>query len=67
MTGFWVGRVRFAAVASAQDKVLCAACQKRVLRTKAASHARQRHRSLSEGVLAGQLGLPETGVPDVPS
>lgn len=62
---FWVGRVRFSE--AGEGKVLCGACQRKVARDKAAKHALSRHKALSEGVLAGQLGLPETGVPDVPS
>jgi hypothetical protein len=62
---FWVGRVRFTPIAG-KKRVTCEACGAKVMPQKAAAHARRRHRGDSEGVLAGQLGLPHTQTPDVP-
>ena len=60
----FVGRVRFEAQTA--NIVQCTVCKKMMQRASAAAHAREKHRGMSEGVLAGQLGLPFTRTPDVP-
>lgn len=61
---FWVGRVYFELLDT--GKVRCAVCGAKIAPDKAAQHALRRHKSASEGVLAGQMGLPFTETPDVP-
>lgn len=62
---FWVGRVPFR-LEDEGHRAECALCKRRVAPERAAAHAHSRHKSLAGGVLAGQLGLPETRTPDVP-
>ncbi len=59
----FVGSVRFFRDG---DEYTCCLCSKKLDAAEVARHAQRKHAKLTAGVLAGQLGIHECGVPDVP-
>jgi hypothetical protein len=62
----WVGNVRFVQDDESPDVCTCSLCARKLPPSEVATHARKRHKALSCDVLPGQLGIPGSGVPDVP-